>query len=313
MRRIALVLWVIMLLNCKAEASILLDRVVAIVNKEVITWSDLYRNMEFEALESVKNMSPQEKKRIFKENEHSFLETMIDMKLQLQEAERRGMSISKEEVNNAIEMIRSKYGMTGEDFQKAIAQEGFQLKDYQKKLAEQMLLSRIVDQEVRSKIIISEEDVDRAIKNNSSIVKETEGYVISILTLSKDGSMEALEAQAVEILERLKKGESFAELARQYSADPSAKAGGALGFVNKTDISPQLMSILEGLKEQGISEPFRTDRGVSIVMLHQKREIRGEKELREAVRQKLAEEGFNRQYKNWIKSLRERSYVEIKI
>ncbi len=313
MKRFFFLPFLLMLLTGNSNAGVLLDKVVAIVNKEVITWSDLYKTMEFEALDSVKNLDPKEKLRIFKENEHTFLETMIDMRLQLQEAERRGITISKEDVQNAIEMIRNKYGMSREDFERAIAQEGFTFKDYQKRLSEQMLLNRIVDQEVRNKIIVSEGDIDAAIKNDKAMLKNIEGYVISIINLGKSESKEAIEHRAREIKERLKRGESFTDLARKYSTDQTAKTGGALGFVGKGDLSPQLIKVLEDLKDNETSEPFWTEHGLSIVMLHQKREIKGDKELREAVRQRLTEERFNKSYKDWLKGLKERSYVEIKI
>lgn len=295
------------------EASVLLDKVVAIVNKEVITWSDLYKTMEFEATDAVKSLPPQERRRIFKENEHSFLETMIDMRLQLQEAEKRGMAVSKDDLKNAIEMIRKKYGMNKEDFEKALLQEGFAMKDYEKKLSEQMILNKIVDQEVRSKIIISEGDIDKELMSKQTIHKELEGYVISIITLPLENSKEETEAKAQMITDKLRAGESFVELARQYSKDPSSRLGGLIGFINKSDISSQFVKILEGLKEREFSEPFWNDKGLNIVLLNQKREIKGEKELRESVRQKLIEEAFNKEYKSWLKSLRERAYVEIKI
>ncbi|MCX8070571.1 MAG: SurA N-terminal domain-containing protein [Thermodesulfovibrionales bacterium] len=310
---IFLIFIIFFLTSSNLESSILLDKVVAIVNKEVITWSDLYKTMEFEASDTVKSLPPQEKKKVFKENEHSFLETMIDMRLQLQEAEKRGMNVSKDDIKNAIEMIRTKYGMNKEDFEKALIQEGFTLKEYEKKLSEQMLLNKIVDQEVRSKIIISEGDIDKEISSKRSIHKELEGYVISIITLPIETSKEDTEAKAQMIIDKLKAGESFVDLARQYSKDPSARLGGLIGFINKSDISAQFLKLLDGLKEKQFSEPFWNEKGLNIVLLNQKKEIKGEKELRESVRQKLIEEAYNKEYKSWLKSLRERAYVEIKI
>src|SRR4030042_2376344 len=79
---VTLVILVSFILPAASNASILLDRVVAVVNKEVITWSDLYKAMEFEATTQTKNLSKEEQKKLFKENEASFLETLIDMNLQ---------------------------------------------------------------------------------------------------------------------------------------------------------------------------------------------------------------------------------------
>src|SRR5208282_4393335 len=77
-----------------AQSAILLDRVVAIVNKEVITWSDLYREMEFDASDQVRAMKDEDRLHFFKANEMSFLEGLIDLKLQLQEAAKEGITTS---------------------------------------------------------------------------------------------------------------------------------------------------------------------------------------------------------------------------
>jgi len=291
----------------------LLDKVVAIVNKEVITWSDLYKTMEFEATDSVKSLNQNEKRKVFKENEHSFLETMIDMRLQLQEAERKGMSVSKEDVKNAIEMIRKKYGMNKDEFEKTLLQEGFTFKDYEKKLAEQMLINKIVDQEIRNKLIISEGDIDKEINNKRIGRKDFEGFVISIITLPIDVSKEDTEERARLIINKLKAGESFADLAKQYSKDPSARAGGLIGFIKKSDLSPQFLNLLNVLKDGEFTEPIWNDRGLNIVLLNQRRDIKDDNHLRESIRQRLLENAYNREYKSWLKSLRERAYVEIKI
>ncbi|MBI3592976.1 MAG: SurA N-terminal domain-containing protein, partial [Nitrospirae bacterium] len=136
-----------------AESAILLDKVMAIVNKEVITWSDLYKAMEFEATDEVKAMREADKRRFFKENEMPFLETLIDMRLQLQEAAKSGISATDGDVESAIKSIKTKYSMSDEMFKETIGREGFSLATYKKKLAEQITISRVVDQEVRSRVL----------------------------------------------------------------------------------------------------------------------------------------------------------------
>ncbi|MCX8027318.1 MAG: SurA N-terminal domain-containing protein [Thermodesulfovibrionales bacterium] len=296
----------------QAYAGIMLDKVVAIVNKEVITWSELYKSMEFEATDVIKNLPPEEKKKLFKENEHNFLETMIDMKLQLQEAEKNGITVSKADIDNAIEMIRNKHGLSKEDFESAIKKEGFTLSEYRKKLTEQIILNRIVDQEIRNKIIVSDDDINKALADDKTI-REIEGYSLSIIVLKKTQDKEGLERLAKEIYERIKNGESFETLARQHSQDTSAPLGGNLGFISKKDISAQLKRVIDTLKEKEVSEPYWTDMGITIIRLNERREYKDEKERREAVKQKLLEERFNTRYRSWLKGLRERAYVEIKI
>lgn len=296
-----------------ASSAILLDKVMAIVNKEVITWSDLYKAMEFEATDEIKSMKDQDRRRFFKENESMFLESLIDMRLQLQEAAKAGVSASDEDVNRAIENIKKKYSMTDEAFKDAIGKEGFTLAEYRKKLSEQITISRIVEQEVRSKILVTEGDIDKYIAEHKEFERDVDGFNISHIFLRRAEDKKQVEEKIMEIYKKLKAGGDFSELAKQYSEDASARSGGELGFIKKSDMSGDFLNVLSNMKIGDVSEPFWSGNGIHIIRLNDKREIKSAQELREMVRQKLLEEKFNREYKNWIKGLRERAYVEIKI
>ncbi|GER92968.1 hypothetical protein A45J_0699 [hot springs metagenome] len=296
-----------------ASSAILLDRVMAIVNKEVITWSDLYKAMEFEATDEIKAMKDDARRKFFKENESIFLESLIDMRLQLQEASREGISASDEDVNRAIENIKKKYSMTDEAFKEAISKEGFTLAEYRKKLSEQITISRIVDHDVKSKILVTEGEIDRYISEHKELEKESEGFNISHIFLRKTDDRKQLEEKAMGIYKKIKAGENFSELAKQYSEDASASMGGELGFIKKSDMSKDFLNILSNMKNGDVSEPFWGENGIHIIRLNEKKEIKGPNELREIVRQRLLEDKFNKEYKNWIKGLREKAYVEIKL
>jgi peptidyl-prolyl cis-trans isomerase SurA len=296
-----------------ANSAILLDKVMAIVNKEVITWSDLYKAMEFEATDEIKAMKDEDRRRFFKENESMFLESLIDMRLQLQEAAKAGVSASDEDVNRAIENIRKKYSMTDEVFKDAIAKEGFTLAEYRKKLSEQITISRIVEQDVKSKVLVTEGEIDKYIAGHKELEKESEGFNISHIFFKKTDDKRQLEEKAMEIYKKIKAGENFSDLAKQYSEDASARSGGELGFIRKSDMSVDFLNVLSKMKLGDVSEPFWSGNGIHIIRLNDKKEVKSLQELREIVRQKLLDEKFNREYKNWIKGLRERAYVEIKI
>ncbi len=81
-----------------AQSAILLDRVMAIVNKEVITWSDLYREMEFSATDEIKAMKDEDRRSFFRENQMYFLENLIETRLQMQEAAKDGIAVSEADV-----------------------------------------------------------------------------------------------------------------------------------------------------------------------------------------------------------------------
>ncbi len=295
-----------------AQGAILLDKIVAIVNKEVVTWSDLYRVMEFDATDEIKAMKDSDKRKFFKENENMFLERLIDMRLQLQEAAKAGISASDDDVDKAIKNIKSKYSMTDEMFNEAIKKEESSFSEYRKKLSEQITMSRVVDQEVRSKILVTEAEVDKYLSEHKELAKESEGFGISHIFLREPGDKTQLEEKAKDIYRRIKSGEDFSKLAKQYSEDASAQGGGDLGFVRKIDMSQDFLRALSTLKTGDVSEPFWSGSGMHILKVNEIRVFKNSRDLRETVRQKLLDEKFTMEYRNWIKGLRERSYIEIK-
>ena len=126
------ILFLFILILCRpAGAAVLLDRVVAVVNKEVITWSELYKMMEYESTEQMKALSEEDRMRVFKNNEAVFLEKLIDMRLQLQEAKRIGLDVSPEEVKEAMENIKQKYSLTDKSLEENLAKEGLNIEKLQ--------------------------------------------------------------------------------------------------------------------------------------------------------------------------------------
>lgn len=294
----------------EATASFLLDRVVAVVDKEVITWSELYRAMEFESGIDFKNANEAEKKRFFKDNEARFLETLIDRRLQLQAAKRLGITASNEEIQEAIENIKKKYNLSEKDFNENLKAEGMTIDEYKRRLSEQIILSKVVNQQVRSKIIVTEEEVSEYLSKN----KEPSFRIRQILIKkTKDRDSDSMMAKAEEALKRIRAGEDFSAVAFSVSEDPSAKAGGDLGMIRKELLGREFLEVLSRMNPGDVSEPFWTDKGLHIIRLDEKVEARSQEELREMARKKVFENKLTEAYKGWIRSLRERAFIEVRL
>jgi peptidyl-prolyl cis-trans isomerase SurA len=312
--KLPFVILLILILSLPSHAAILLDRVVAVVNKEVITWSELYKVMEFEATTQIKNLSEAERAKLFKESEASFLETLIDMRLQLQEARSFGLEVTQEEVKETIENIQKKYSMTQTDFIDSLKKEGLSFDDYQKRLSEQILINKVVNYQIRNKIVVSDAEVKRYMEANREAFSGSETYKLRQIFFQKpEGTMDKkpIEEKALEIIKRLKAGEDFSALARVYSEDPSGRLGGDLGFVNKDIMAKEFVEVLSGMNVGNFSMPFWTVKGLHIIKLDDKVSAQNIDKVREDVRKQLTEEQFSEKYRSWIKGLREKSYIEI--
>lgn len=292
--------------------SYFVDKVVAVVNKEVITWSELYKYMEFVSKDELKSLNPDEKFKYFNARQQDFLERLIDTKLQIDEAERFGIFVSDSEIASAISDIKKKYNMTDEAFIETLKHEGMTLNDYKKMLKEQIIIGRAINTLVKSKIIIADSDINNYISRHPEVVCDDEGYYVSQIFIKKRENETELKEKINEVLKRLINGETFSKVASQLSEDTAtAKTGGSLGLLRKKEIAPALSNLFSRLNVGQIAEPMMTEHGVYIFKLDGVCFKKDSEQLKNYVRNLLEDERFKKEYKLWVKSLRQKAYIEI--
>jgi peptidyl-prolyl cis-trans isomerase SurA len=180
-------------------------------------------------------------------------------------------------------------------FEAALAAEGVSLEQYKRSLSEQISIGRAVDVGVRSKVRLTGEEK----KGPGGETYRIRQIFIGI----PEGEEKAARDRAATAMEALKAGEDFAAVAQKYSEDPTAGTGGDLGFIEKEHLAKEFQEALTGLRPGDVSEPFVTEKGVHIIKLE---EVRGAGEA-------VLEERFQRQYRQWLRGLREKSFIEIRL
>lgn len=299
-------------INClSSEDRFFLDRVLAVVNRDVITWSELYKFMEFTSKEKVQNMNVEEKFKYFKGKEEEYLERLIDTKLQIEEAEKHGITISEGEIDSAINEIKKKYGLSDREFEDNLKKEGLTLSEYRKLLREQIIIGRVLNTIIRPRVIVSEAEINSFISSNPQLVCDEEGFYISQIFVRMRENQEEVKNRVNQILSRLTQGEQFSKVASELSEDLSAKSGGSIGLLKKREISHELVSLFSNMSVGQRSEPMVTSAGVYIFRLDGICFKRNSEELKNYVRTQLEEQKLKREHRLWIRSLRQRSYVEI--
>jgi parvulin-like peptidyl-prolyl isomerase len=139
-----------------------------------------------------------------------------------------------------------------------------------------------------------------------------EGYRMSIILVKNSADSAADEEKVKTAFGKIKAGTAFADVAKQYSDDASARAGGEKGFVKKADLSKEFIDVISMLKTGEVSEPFKTAGGTHIIKLEEARIFTTDASLKEAVKTKLLSEKFDRAFRAWIKGLRQGAYVEVR-
>jgi peptidyl-prolyl cis-trans isomerase SurA len=306
----------VIILPSVSAADVLLDRVVAVVNQEVITWSELYRAMEADASPQLKELKDDDRRRVFKENEAQFLENLINVKLQLQEAKTLGITAGDEEVKEAVDGIMKKYSMNEEAFKDSLKKEGYTFEEYRKRLREQIIISKVVNQQIRNKILVSDDNVRKFMAENKDVAENAEGYRISQIFFKKSGGeseKKNTEEKAAAVIRELNGGAAFGDLAKKYSEDASGSTGGSLGFVKKNQLLKEFSDALALMKPGDVSAPFWTDKGLHIIKLDEKTAVKGQDEIMDDAKKSAGNKLFIDRYNAWLKGLRERAFIEVRL
>ncbi len=288
------------------------NRIVAIVNNEIITFYELEK--------AIKSLPPSvvEKERPG-EIQKQVLFQLVDQKLVELQIKRLGIQISSDEVEKTVAKIKQDQGLTGaEDFAKALNKEGLTEKDFNNKIKEQIQRFKLISREIGSKIIIPEARVMEYYQKNKSLFQKAEGIHLALILLTTSATSapeEVLEQKkkAEEIWGRLKKGEDFSDLARKYSQDPSAAQGGDLGVFSLNDLDPFLREVVSTLKTGEFSQVLQSPHGWQIIKLIASQDAKevGYEEVRERILEHLYQEEVDLRFSQWLQQLKDRSYIQI--
>jgi peptidyl-prolyl cis-trans isomerase SurA len=307
-RTIAIVLFITLFIFNSATATILIDRIVAVIDRDTITWSELYKRIEFEYSDTLQRLTPKEKRHFIQQREKEFLEKLIDIKVQLKEALKQNITVTDRDIDSTIAEIRKRYGLTETEFREAVTRQGLTYDEYRQIIGEQIIINKLLTLKLRSNILVSEEEIDRYIKEHSEEASNTEGYILRQIFIK---SGEESERKLQEVLQNLKEGVPFDTVAKKYSEGLNSREGGIMGFVKKTDLDRKFIDALEKIKEGEYTEPLRSRKGIHILYLEKR--IKPDISLRENVKNKLIEMKMQERYQQWIKELRKKHFIQIKL
>jgi len=278
------------------------DRIVAVVNGDVILDSDLKKHKQpmMRGMFSLPlGIIPTGKL----PTEREILDEMVVIQLLEQEAAKKGISVDDQGVNASIDSIRKRNNLTQEQFVGSLAATGVNYSDYRNLMKRQIKLSRLISSEVMQKIALSEEDAQTYFKQNRDKIDEQfkklldsqnpgrqqeeepkleiptheEVYIGGTVRLqqimlpipkgAKKADVEKVMKTARTVYEEAMSGADFGKLAQKYSQDAFAKKGGDLGSMNYSDMRPELQKIVQRMKPGLVMPPLRGPEGVIILYL----------------------------------------------
>ena len=304
---IALAAVLIQLMLAGTGVAEVVDRIVAQVNDDIITMSELQHMAKtVEAQAGVKPKGPDEKKM-----QREMLEALIDRKLAKAEAKRRGIVVADKEVDEAMAQFKKRNNIPDDEtFAKGLAQAGLSVKEFRQQLADQMTQERLLVVAVGTKVSISDAEV-RRIYEQQSKKGGTQVHIVTLRMPFPPGATEAqkdeIKQKAETILNAVKRGESLAEAAGKFSIKTSD-----VGFVSQSDLDPRLAEYLDKLKPKEVA-PILTQEGIQLMQVVGRRsgEARPFEEAAPEIRRILQQQEMEKYFGEWVKTLRDKAHIKI--
>ena len=284
------------------------EKIVAVVNDEVITLKDLkaYMASVYSQLR-IENNDPFEIDQIMKQYEQKGINQLVEDKLILAAAKEKDIAVKQEAVDKKIEDIRSSYP-SELVFQTIIEQQGMTITDVRERISEQMKAKFMVDTEVRSKIFVNPQEVtDYYSGHHDDFIQKARVNLDSIF-ISFDKGLDAARKEAAEAYALLKEGKDFSEISKVHSDLPS------VGVIEEGQLKPEIEQKVFSMHEDEISSPIEVENGIYIFKFIRKtpRETKSLKDVKEVIYNKIFEKKFQDRFGEWIQKLRKKAYVEIR-
>ena len=301
-----------------AQARVI-NAIAAIVNDDIITLNDVFREAR-PALREAEKKSPLDDAARSKIR-NSVLDQLVEKKLVDQKIRELNIKIGDDEIKQAIEDVKRQNKIDSQEaFKAALASQGLTFDQYRAQLQEQLERLRLVSMEVRSKIQVGETEMREYYEANLTKYSEEDSFHARHIFFRANEKAPAAEIKrtmttALMVLAEAKSGKDFVELAKTYSEDPAArKDGGDLGIFKKGDMLPELEQTILAMKPGEVSELVVTPAGFHIIKLEER--IKGKvkpfesfkTEIEDAIYRKKSEDRFSQ----WAKDLRSKASVDIK-
>ena len=309
----ALLLW-------RGAGAEIVEKIVAVVNEEIITLSEVRAI----SIPYLKRMQQQfavdygEAEVI--ETEKRIVDQLIDEMLVVQEADRLGIEVTPKELDMAMRDVKEQNQLTEAQFEKALAKDGLTIEEYKKELTKQLKKMKLLDQEVRAKVQVSKKEIDKYYQEhkddfNAPPEVRLQQILLIVPPEATDSEIEQVRKEADQIHKRVNEGEDFTTLVKLYSQDPNAAAGGDMGVFRQGELFPALDKAAFSLEVGEVSNVVQSPKGLHILKLldRKDRNKMTEEERSEEIDDIIYDQKVENAIKQWLKKLREKSYIVINL
>jgi peptidyl-prolyl cis-trans isomerase SurA len=293
---------------CGSISAEVIDRIVAIVNNDIVTWVELSKETApyIKNIESSGGYSEEKKNEAVKQINNKILMAMVDRSLTRQEAQKYRIIVSDTEIENALENVKKEKSFSQEDFENALKKEGRTIKGYREDVRKQILQSKLINHAVKSKVIITESEIKKYYDSNAKKYSGQKKYHLRNILMDNEDELK-------QIRKKLDAKEDFSGLAKKYSLLPNASEGGNLGMFDINNFSENIKEIISGLNKGDYSNVISTTQGFQIFYV-ENIVLDGNKNYGQAhdeIQDILYSEQVKKKFETWLESLKKNAHIKI--
>jgi peptidyl-prolyl cis-trans isomerase SurA len=269
------------------------DRIIAVVNKDVITWSDLQIKIEDEYKRLKAKYSGEDLRQRYDQKQREVLNNLIDEHLQLQEAKSKGFAVTDEELAASLQRTPLLPTQTEQDYR------------------DQLLLKKLFDFEVRRNVVVEEDEARRFYEANQPTFLKPPQYRLKqiLLTTPEEYLREPARKKAKTIFSSWKSDMALEDLAAQFNEHVTS-----LGWLQEDELIAILSPEVKSLKPGDLSSPIETDKGVHLLMVTEvsATQTYAFEEVEREIRGLLQKQKTEEAYRNWLSDLKKKAFIEVR-
>ncbi len=296
------------LVGPQVTRSEIVDRVIAIINDDIVTLKEVERYVRVE--QEGKFVSVNEYFRNIQIRER--INTFIDDVLIRQQAKKLKMDVTDREVNQIIENVKKQNLVTEEQFREQLRREGISYNDFFEGVRMNVLRSRVLTRVISPDIKVTEEMLRQYFEQHK---EELRGKEFRCQQIFVSGQRPDASKRAAAAYESLQQGKPFAQVAKEFSDDPSAEQGGDIGSVRSDELMPMLRAALGQIAVGQYTPVVATPYGFHILKLNEAKQ--GDPlpydALKEVIQERVVQEESSKRYREYLDKLKASSYIEVKI
>jgi peptidyl-prolyl cis-trans isomerase SurA len=298
------------------------EEIIARVNNEIITKSELDK-AKSSAVDAAQEQckgrcTPEQLQAATEDGQKSALRDLINQSLLAQRGKDMDINVEPEVVKE-LDQIRIQNKLKDlDELEKAVSSQGLNWEDFKSEIRNHLLTQEVIRREVGSHINISSEETKKYYEDHKKEFERPEQVVLSSIEVKTEGKKESeipeLKAKAQKLLDRVKDGEDFSELAKRFSDGATAQQGGFLGEYKHGELSKELEDIVFKMKKNQLTDVIETKQGFLIlkVLEHYDEGEQPYSKVENEIQGRLYNQRIEPALQEYLKTLREQSYVVVK-